>query len=147
MQLRISKSNQFWDELVFWGGFKQVCAENSRSGEGDLHKWADFERCPEYPIYIWCIQQLIQLALSAKQAGAKSVGAYKRGQGGMRGGMTTSFAPSMPSFTTTTPSSSSSSSSSSSMRHHHNRSGWASCWIVSERYKNRESYFCTVITV
>ena len=67
------------------------------------------------------IQQLLQLALSAKQAGAKSVGAYKRGQGGMRGGMTASFAAPPPSFTTATPTltpsapSTSSSSSSSSM--------------------------------
>ena len=57
------------------------------------------------------IQGLLQLALQAKQAGAKSVGAYKRGQGGMRSGMTASFAPTL---TPTAPSSTSSASSSSS---------------------------------
>ena len=67
------------------------------------------------------IQGLLNLALAAKRANAKSVAAYRRAQTGGFGGMTASFAPSMPSFTTATPTltpsapSTSSSSSSSSM--------------------------------
>ena len=68
------------------------------------------------------IQGLLNLALAAKRANAKSVAAFRRAQTGGFGGMTGGFAPSMPSFTTATPtltpsapSTSSASSSSSSM--------------------------------
>ena len=62
------------------------------------------------------IQALLQLALAAKRANAKSVGAYKRAQGGMRGGMTAGFAPTLTPSAPTLTQSTSSSSSSSSMR-------------------------------
>ena len=62
------------------------------------------------------IQGLLNLALAAKRANAKSVAAYRRAQGGMMGGfggMTGGFTPTL---TPSTTSSSSPSSSSSSMR-------------------------------